>query len=167
MSGGKGYFSFVGRQVLGRFCCTVQQSKRELASFLAAKEFKAPNVVVMPDFFMDRLIDLDFETSHFCSEINDIVERKGGSIDQIAQTDLRGGNAVNVASALLALGAKVTPIVCTSKLGLEQIRFHLKEFNVDVSHIKTSSKSFCYYGVGVQDIKRKSERNAAGLGFAC
>ena len=119
----------------------MQQSKRELASFLAAKEFKAPNVVVLPDFFMDRLIDLDFEVQHFCSEISDIVERKGGSIDQVAQTDQRGGNAVNVASALLALGAKVTPIVCTSKLGLEQIRFSLKEFNVDVNHIKTFPKA--------------------------
>jgi sugar/nucleoside kinase (ribokinase family) len=55
--------------------------------------------------------------------------------------DQRGGNALNVASALLALGAKVTPIVCTSRLGLEQIRFHLKEFDVDTSHVKTFPKA--------------------------
>ncbi len=115
-------------------------SKRELTDFLS-KEFKTPNVVVMPDYFMDRLIGIDYGAQRFCSEISDIIERKGGSIDQVSQTDLRGGNAVNVASALLALGAKVTPIVCTSKLGLEQIRFNLKEFNVDTSHVKTFSKA--------------------------
>jgi ribokinase len=135
----KGYFSFVGNQV-HRMFLTVRASTSELLDFLA-KDHEAPNVVVMPDFFMDRLINLDYDTQRFSSEVAAIVERKGGSIDQIAQTDQRGGNAVNVASALLALGAKVTPIVCTSKLGLEQIRFHFKEYNFDASHIKTFSKA--------------------------
>jgi len=113
----------------------------ELVEFLNNKECKAPHVVVMPDFFMDRLIDLDFEPQSFSSQVSAIEERKGGSIDQIAQRDLRGGNAVNVASALLALCAKVTPIVCTSKLGLELMRFHFKDADMDTSHIKTYSKA--------------------------
>jgi sugar/nucleoside kinase (ribokinase family) len=37
---------------------------------------------------------------------------------------------------LAALGAKVTPIVCTNKLGLQQINFHLKSYHVDTSHVK-------------------------------
>ncbi|MCW4011279.1 MAG: carbohydrate kinase family protein [Candidatus Bathyarchaeota archaeon] len=98
--------------------------------------FKTPNVVVMPDFFMDRLINLDCSPQSFSAQITDVIERKGGSIDHIPQKDQRGGNAINVASALLALGAKVTPIICTSNLGLEQIRFHLKDYEVDTSHIK-------------------------------
>ena len=112
----------------------------ELLNFLS-KPSKEVNVVVMPDFFMDRIINLDKNEEQFCSEIVDSVDRKGGSIDQIPQTDQRGGNAVNVASALLALGAKVTPIVCTSQLGLEQIRFHLQQYNVDTTHIKTFPKA--------------------------
>jgi sugar/nucleoside kinase (ribokinase family) len=92
--------------------------------------------VVMPDFFQDRLINLDCSTQDFSSAIGALVKRKGGSIDGIVQKDLRGGNAINVASALAALGAKVTPIVCTSKLGLEQIRFHLKQYKVNTSHVK-------------------------------
>ena len=95
----------------------------------------------MPDFFMDRLIDLDYDPQRFSSQVTEIVERKGGSIDQVAQTDQRGGNAINVASALLALGVKVTPIICTSPLGLEQINFHLKEYKIDTSHIKTFEKA--------------------------
>lgn len=95
----------------------------------------------MPDFFLDRLVNLDCSVQDFSPIVNGIVQRKGGSIDGIAQTDLRGGNAVNVASALAALGAKVTPIVCTSRLGLEQIRFHLKRDYFDTSHVKISVKA--------------------------
>ena len=110
-------------------------SAEELVNFLC-KPMKKVNVVVMPDFFMDRIVSLNFGPETFCSTVSGIVQRKGGSVDGVAQADLRGGNAVNVASALLALGASVTPIICTSALGLEQIRFHLKQYSVDLSHVK-------------------------------
>jgi sugar/nucleoside kinase (ribokinase family) len=98
-------------------------------------------VVVMPDFFMDRLINIDRDFQDFSSEVNAIVQRKGGSMDQVTQTDQRGGNAINVASALSALGIKVTPIICTSKLGLEQIRYHFKKYDLNLSHVKTFPKA--------------------------
>ncbi len=113
---------------------------RELTDFLTQPP-KPLKVVTMPDFFMDRLINLPFDAQKFIAEVGCIVARKGGSMDQIRQTDQRGGNAVNVASALLALGAEVTPIVCTSEWGLEQIRFNFKQYNVDLSHIKTLPKA--------------------------
>jgi len=97
---------------------------------------KKTSIVVMPDFFMDRIISLNFDSQVFCSTVSSIVQHKGGSVDQIAQADLRGGNAINVASALLALEVEVTPIICTSMLGLEQIRFHLKQYSVDLAHVK-------------------------------
>jgi sugar/nucleoside kinase (ribokinase family) len=112
----------------------------ELETFLGT-DLKQTNVVVMPDFFMDRLVTLECDTEQFISQINTVVLRKGGSIDQVSQSDLRGGNAVNVTSALLALGAKVTPIICTSNLGLEQVRFHLRKFNVDLSHVRIFPKA--------------------------
>lgn len=112
----------------------------ELLNFLS-KDTKPTNVVVAPDFFMDRLIDMDCEFWQFTSALEGVLQRKGGSIDQIIQTDLLGGNAVNVASALLTLGVKVTPIVCTNKLGFEQIRSHFKDLDVDLSHIKILPKA--------------------------
>lgn len=69
-----------------------------------------------------------------------MVKRKGGSIDGISQADLNGGNALNTASALAALGAKVTPIVCTDEFGLQQINFQLKQYCVDTSHVKLVAK---------------------------
>jgi sugar/nucleoside kinase (ribokinase family) len=104
-------------------------------------EFKEINVVVMPDFFMDRLVSLNLNVKKFSKIVGNVAGRKGGSIDGIEQTDLRGGNAINTASALAALGVKVTPIVCTNKLGLQLIKFYLKLSKVDFSHIKISNNA--------------------------
>jgi sugar/nucleoside kinase (ribokinase family) len=109
----------------------------ELRGFLKEpSEIKKVDVVVMPDFFLDRLISLNNDVTAFSALMKRVVKRKGGSIDGIRQTELRGGNAINTASALASLNAKVTPIVCTSQLGSQLIRFHLKSSRVDFSHVK-------------------------------
>jgi sugar/nucleoside kinase (ribokinase family) len=107
----------------------------ELQWFLES-EVQEISVVVMPDFFLDRLISLKCDVKNFHKMFEKVAKRNGGSIDGIEQVDLKGGNAVNTASALAALDVKVTPIVCTSKLGLKLIRFHLKSCKVDLSHVK-------------------------------
>ncbi|MGC9345295.1 MAG: carbohydrate kinase family protein, partial [Candidatus Bathyarchaeales archaeon] len=76
----------------------------------------------------------------FSKILENVVKRKGGSIDEIEQTELRGGNAINTASALAALGVKTTPIVCTSKLGAQLIKFYLKPETANLSHIKIFEK---------------------------
>ena len=101
---------------------------------------KIPNeevsVVVMPDFFLDRFLNLNCEPETFLKMVSDVVKRKGGSIDGITQKEFRGGNAINTASALANLGIKVTPIVCTDKLGFNLLRFYLKSAKINFSHIK-------------------------------
>ncbi|MBN1245401.1 carbohydrate kinase family protein [Candidatus Bathyarchaeota archaeon] len=114
--------------------------KNELLSFLKEKHEKL-DAVVMPDFFYDRLINLNCDAALFSSVIADITERKGGSIDGIAQMDIRGGNAINTASALAALGVNVTPIVCTNKRGLQQIKVYLGKYRIDLSHVKIAEKA--------------------------
>ena len=114
--------------------------KDELLGFLK-KDLQKCDVIVMPDFFYDRLISLDCDAARFSSVIADIAERKGGSIDGVKQTDIRGGNAINTASALAALGAHVTPIVCTNKLGVQQLKFYLEKYGVDLSHVKIAEKA--------------------------
>jgi len=107
----------------------------ELQRFLES-EIQEINVVVMPDFFLDRLINLKCDVKNFYRMIEKVAKRNGGSIDGIKQIDLKGGNAINTASALTALDVKVTPIVCTSKLGLKLIKSYLNPRKVDLSHIK-------------------------------
>ena len=79
--------------------------------------------------------------SSFLALVADVTKRKGGSIDGVSQTDLRGGNAINVASALANLGAEVTPIVSTSQFGLQQIKYHFRNSSIDTSHVKTNGKA--------------------------
>lgn len=98
-------------------------------------------VVVMPDFFLDRIISVPFGLKDFSLKTKSVVTRSGGSLDQIPQVDQKGGNAINVASALLSLGAKVTPIVCTNKLGQNMIHFYLKDYDFENFHIKTYTKA--------------------------
>jgi sugar/nucleoside kinase (ribokinase family) len=108
----------------------------EVQRFLKRKteEF---SVVVMPDFFLDRLINLKCNIKRFSENLENVGRRKGGCIDGIEQTELRGGNAINTASALAALDVRVVPIACTSILGLQIIKFFLEPWEVDLSHIKT------------------------------
>ena len=114
--------------------------KRAAKPFFKRKP-KECKVAVLPDFFLDRLINLNWTPSEFSKLISDVAKRKGGSIDGVPQTDMRGGNAINVASALANLGATVTPIVCTSEYGLQQIKYYFKDAPVDLSHIKIRSKA--------------------------
>jgi sugar/nucleoside kinase (ribokinase family) len=119
---------------------TLAGCKSELVSFLESKNSSKLEAVVLPDFFLDRLISLDWDAPEFSKIMQDVVNRKGGSIDGVSQLDINGGNAINVASALSSLQVKVTPIVCTSEFGLNKIRFYLKGA-VDTSHIKICGKS--------------------------
>ena len=98
-----------------------------------AKEF---NVVVMPDFFLDRLITYQGNAKHLYNAVAEVARRKGGSIHGIKQTELRGGNAANTAAALAALGAKVHPIINTSPHGLRLLKLYLEPLGVDLSHVK-------------------------------
>lgn len=112
----------------------------ELLTFLKQKP-REIRAVVMPDFFLDRLINLECDPSRFSSIVADIAKRKGGSIDGIRQTDLRGGNAVNTASALAALGVNVTPIICTNEHGLQQLSFYFNPRGIDLSHVKVMQEA--------------------------
>lgn len=107
----------------------------KLQMFLKS-EIEEFSVVVMPDFFLDRLVSLNCDVKAFSEILGNVVRRKGGSIDRIEQIELRGGNAINTASALATLDVKVTPIVCTNKLGLKLINFYLNPPKVDLSHVK-------------------------------
>lgn len=101
---------------------------------LKPREF---SVVVMPDFFLDRLVTYEGDVEQLSKVLAEVAGRKGGSVHGVKQTESRGGNAVNTAAALAALGVKVHPIINTSPLGLHLLRFYLKPSGVDLSHVKT------------------------------
>ena len=114
----------------------LSQKADDLLSFLSGFKPRPFKVTVMPDFFLDRFVSWSAGVQHFAERILEVVNRKGGSVDHIPQIDSRGGNAVNTAAALSAMGVDTSLIVCTSKLGLNLLKLHLKQPNVDLSHIK-------------------------------
>lgn len=114
--------------------------KNELQEFLSSKH-KVCKVVVMPDFFLDRIVDLDWRLTKFAGAVSKVIERKGGSLDGIHQMDQKGGNSINTASALSNLGVTVTPIVCTNKYGNQLIKHHFNNTPIDLSHIKILDKA--------------------------
>ncbi len=73
-------------------------------------------IVVMHDFFIDRIIRLSSTSS-----LVDILKEKsaigGGSIRNIPTIDVKGGNAVNVAYCLAKFGAKVNLFTVTNNIG--------------------------------------------------
>ena len=77
---------------------------------------------------------------------------------------MRGGNAINVASALASLGVAVTPIVCTSEFGLQQIKYHFKDTSIDLSHIKTSGKASITTALEFRSINEKTNVMLRDLG---
>lgn len=105
-----------------------EKIKAELLNFLS-KEYIKPKVVVMPDFFFDRIINIDYDAAGFSAKLNKIISQKGGSLDGISQVDYKGGNAINTTYSLAVLGAKVTPIVCTNSQGIRKIKSILKNSN--------------------------------------
>jgi ribokinase len=134
---------------------SILECKKKLQNFAKQKQKKQCKVAVLPDFFLDRLINLNWNPSEFSGLIADVARHKGGSIDGIPQTDIRGGNAINVASALANLGAKVTPIVCTSQYGLQQIKYYFRNTAVDTSHVKLRDKASVTTAL---EFKSKSEK---------
>lgn len=137
--------------------------KKELQNFLKEKPSKK-NAVVMPDFFMDRLINLKWNIECFSSLMADVAKRKGGNIDGIRQSDIKGGNAINVASALSSLGFTVTPIICTSEYGLQQIKYHFKNCPIDTSHVKIREKASITTALELQEKDGKTNVMLRDLG---
>jgi len=127
-----------GTSYLGGLDTSLSQHLEELLRFL--EPLKPPrefSVVVMPDFFLDRMITYEGDVKRFSRAVAEVARRKGGSIHGVKQMELRGGNAANTAAALAALGARVYPIINTSPLGLHLLRFYLEPLGVDLSHVKT------------------------------
>ena len=90
------------------------------------------SIVVMPDFFVDRIIRLESKENLF-DMLTEKAKVGGGSVRGIPTTDIKGGNAVNVAYCLAKLGAKVSLFTIADELGTTMIRQAFSQFGDKVS----------------------------------
>ncbi len=75
------------------------------------------SVVVMPDFFVDRIISLP-SLSSLIRLLREKTQAGGGSIRNLPQMEIKGGNAVNMGHALGRLGVRTE--VVTVALGFSK-----------------------------------------------
>ncbi|MFY9795101.1 MAG: PfkB family carbohydrate kinase [Candidatus Nitrosopolaris sp.] len=96
-------------------------------------------IVVMPDFFVDRIIKLRSREELFNS-INDKARLGGGSIRGIPTTDTKGGNAANMAYCLSKLGVKVTLFTVADDIGSAILRQVFSRFKDNVNLLIASGR---------------------------
>ena|SRR6266487_2119769 len=85
------------------------------------------SIVVMPDFFIDRIVRL-----HSINELFRIISEKeklgGGSIRDLSISDVEGGNAVNIAYCLAKLGVKVILFTVANDTGSNVLKELFSKF---------------------------------------
>ena len=96
-------------------------------------------IVVMPDFFVDRVIKLRSKEEFFNS-INDKARLGGGSIRGVPTADIKGGNAANVAYCLAKLGVKVALFTIADDIGAAILRQTFSRFGENVNLLVTSGR---------------------------
>ncbi len=79
---------------------------------------KSPEVVLMPDFYLDHFVRFEGELEVFLGSLREMAERGGGNFPMTAQAIMRGGNAANTAAALLKLGGRPYLVAKANELGL-------------------------------------------------
>jgi ribokinase len=90
------------------------------------------SIVVMPDFFIDRIIKLNSKED-FIDALTEKAKLGGGSIRDMPTVDIKGGNAVNIAYCLAKLGAKVTLFTISDKIGAAVLRHIFSKFEDKVN----------------------------------
>jgi ribokinase len=117
----------------------LEQEIESLSKHLSSMK-ESQRVVVMPDFYFDHFVFYDGTFKSLQQMIADVANQGGGNIPLTTQSVLRGGNAINCASALAALGAQVYFIGRTNELGLQLLKYYFPQENVDLSGVKTDGE---------------------------
>ncbi|MFL6381821.1 MAG: carbohydrate kinase family protein [Nitrososphaeraceae archaeon] len=100
------------------------------------------SVVVMADFFVDRIIKLKSK-----QELLDIINRKvelgAEAIPGIPTYERAGGKAVNVAHCLAKLGIEVTLLTIANKIGVDIIKDTFSSFGDKINlHVKSGKQGY-------------------------
>jgi ribokinase len=133
--------------------------------FGAIKEVKIDSIVVMPDFFVDRIIRLSSQ-EEFYNLLAEKVKFGGGAIRNIVTTKRKDGNAVNVAYCLAKLGVrKTTLLTVADELGSAMLQKVFSKFgdsiNLRIEHGKHGRTTGLEF-LGDSDAKANVMLNDAG-----
>lgn len=91
-----------------------------------------PQVTILPDFFVDRIIEvLDYPI--FMNDIQKKIVAGGGSMRGYSSVDIKGGNAVNMAYNLAKLDVRVELFTIADEIGSDILRSVFMPFRTNVN----------------------------------
>ncbi|MFW9903910.1 MAG: carbohydrate kinase family protein [Candidatus Thorarchaeota archaeon] len=93
-------------------------------------KIKNLKMTVLPDFFLDVIIDPQMSYEKFIQEIQTVYSRGGGNLLGPVARFIPGGNGGNVAKTLAGLGVSTAFICETSLLGKQLIEFFMHPLGV-------------------------------------
>ena len=112
-------------------------------------------VTSMPDFFMDRIVRVPSQEI-VMNQISDKIAAGGGSIRNMLQMEVKGGNSVNTSYALAKLGINVELIVVADKSSEDFLRNTFSGFsNVELSIVNGKPG----YTVSLEFLNKKQKVN--------
>jgi ribokinase len=112
----------------------IKQVLRNLLPKLEAIEKTTQHlkITVMPDFFVDRIIEVA-DYASFVSETRKKINAGGGSLRGYSSIDIKGGNAVNVAYCLAKLGFCIDLYTIADEVGNSILKSVFAPFNSRVN----------------------------------
>lgn len=109
--------------------------------------------VILPDFFVDHFVLIPtFE--NFIQNLRSLASQGGGNLLDNRQFIRRGGNSMNTASALLALGINPKIIITTDEYGYSLLK-SLAPPNLDLSHVHTDGRLSLTVSIETTHLDRK------------
>ena len=102
------------------------------------------NIVVLPDFFLDRFIKINSKDDLF-RMINSKTTIGGGSIRGVNTFDVKGGNAVNVAYCLAKMGLSVTLFTIADNIGASILRTIFSRFGGRINLLRKKWQTWDYH----------------------
>ncbi len=94
--------------------------------------YHQPQVTILPDFFVDRIIQvLDYPI--FMNDIQKKIVAGGGSMRGYSSVDIKGGNAVNMAYSLAKLDVRVELFTIADEIGSAILRSVFLPFRTNVN----------------------------------
>ena len=91
-----------------------------------------PQVTILPDFFVDRIIEV-LDCPIFMNDIQKKIVAGGGSLRGYSSLDIKGGNAVNMAYSLAKLEVRVDLFTIADKIGSAILRSVFFPFRTNVN----------------------------------
>ncbi|MDF0680365.1 MAG: carbohydrate kinase family protein [Candidatus Nitrosocosmicus sp.] len=91
-----------------------------------------PQVTILPDFFVDRIIDVS-DYSLFINDIQKKIVARGGSMRGYSSLDIKGGNAVNMAYSLAKLDIHVELFTLADEIGSAILQSVFLPFKTNVN----------------------------------